>query len=121
MAMIKCPNCGQRIQDSSRKCKYCGYDDITSYILNIERKKDIVRRQKELKEREIRDFKINHPVEYIQPQIQPQKDIIHCPKCNSTAITTGARGVNNFWGFIGASKTVNRCGNCGYTWKPNGR
>lgn len=49
----------------------------------------------------------------------PTKDVIRCPKCNSTAITTGARGVNNFWGLLGASKTVNRCGNCGYTWKPN--
>ncbi len=47
------------------------------------------------------------------------KDVIHCPKCHSTAITTGARGVNNFWGLLGASKTVNRCGNCGYTWKPH--
>lgn len=42
----------------------------------------------------------------------------HCPKCGSTAIATGARGVNYLWGFIGASKTVNRCSNCGYTWKP---
>lgn len=48
-----------------------------------------------------------------------EENTIHCPKCNSTAITTGARGVNNFWGLLGASKTVNRCGNCGYTWKPN--
>lgn len=54
-------------------------------------------------------------------QIQKTKEEsnkIHCPKCNSTAITSGARGVNYFWGLIGASKTVNRCGNCGYTWKP---
>ena len=36
----------------------------------------------------------------------------------STSITTGARGVNWFWGFIGANKTVNRCGKCGYTWEP---
>lgn len=43
---------------------------------------------------------------------------VHCPKCNSTAITTGARGVSWFWGTIGSSKTVNRCANCGYTWKP---
>lgn len=49
------------------------------------------------------------------------KNQIHCPKCNSTAITTGARGVSWFWGTIGSSKTVNRCANCGYTWKPNGR
>lgn len=43
-----------------------------------------------------------------------------CPKCGSTAISTGARGVNNFWGFLGASQTVNRCANCGHTWKPRG-
>lgn len=43
---------------------------------------------------------------------------VYCPKCNCTQITTGARGVNHFWGFIGASKTVNRCAKCGYTWKP---
>lgn len=49
---------------------------------------------------------------------QPDPDIIHCPKCNSTQITTGARGVNSFWGLIGASSTVNRCARCGHTWKP---
>ncbi len=44
----------------------------------------------------------------------------HCPKCGSTAITAGARGVNYLTGFFGASKTVNRCANCGHTWKPKG-
>lgn len=43
-----------------------------------------------------------------------------CPRCGSTAISTTARGVNWTWGFAGASKTVNRCGNCGHTWKPKG-
>jgi len=43
-----------------------------------------------------------------------------CPKCSSTAVTTGARGINGFWGAIGASKTVNRCGNCGNMWSPKG-
>lgn len=41
-----------------------------------------------------------------------------CPICDSTSITTGARGVNFMWGLIGASKTVNRCASCGHTWKP---
>ena len=45
---------------------------------------------------------------------------LRCPKCGSTAVTTGARGINGFWGAIGASKTVNRCGKCGNTWKPRG-
>lgn len=81
------------------------------------------------------ELKKNDPIEYqlkmsqfktnLKQQEQAQvskreeENTIHCPKCNSTAITTGARGVNNFWGLLGASKTVNRCGNCGYTWKPN--
>lgn len=41
-----------------------------------------------------------------------------CPKCGSTSITTSARGVDGFWGFLGASSTVNRCANCGHAWYP---
>lgn len=43
---------------------------------------------------------------------------LHCPKCNSTNITTGSRGYNIVWGFIGSGKTVNRCGKCGHKWEP---
>ena len=56
-----------------------------------------------------------HCVTITQKQIRPA---LICPRCNSTAVTTGARGVNGFWGAIGASKTVNRCGNCGHMWEP---
>lgn len=41
-----------------------------------------------------------------------------CPRCGSTAITTGSRGYSLVWGFAGSNKTVNRCGKCGHTWKP---
>ena len=44
--------------------------------------------------------------------------ILCCPKCGSTAITTGQRGWKLTTGFLGSSKTVNRCGACGHTWKP---
>lgn len=44
--------------------------------------------------------------------------ILCCPKCGSTAITTGQRGWKITTGFLGSSKTVNRCGACGHTWKP---
>ena len=43
---------------------------------------------------------------------------IICPRCGSNQITTGQRGFSLLTGFIGSSKTVNRCGNCGYSWKP---
>ena len=77
-------------------------DDIIEFNLKLSQMKNQVQQQESSK----------------QTNTTPTKDTIRCPKCNSTAITTDARGVNNFWGLLGASKTVNRCGNCGYTWKP---
>ena len=44
--------------------------------------------------------------------------LIHCPRCDSTNITTGSRGYSMVWGFIGSGRTVNRCGKCGHTWTP---
>ena len=49
---------------------------------------------------------------------EPIDEILRCPRCKSTAITTGSRGYSLLWGFLGSNKTVNRCGKCGYTWKP---
>ncbi len=46
------------------------------------------------------------------------QNILRCPKCGSTAITTGARGFSALTGFLGSGKTVNRCGRCGYSWRP---
>ena len=53
-----------------------------------------------------------------KPYNTPNNTSLRCPKCGSTAVTTGARGINGFWGAIGASRTVNRCGKCGHTWEP---
>ena len=46
------------------------------------------------------------------------KPKLYCPKCGSEYITTGKRGYSLLTGFIGSGKTVNRCGSCGYKWKP---
>lgn len=43
---------------------------------------------------------------------------ILCPRCGSSAISTGARGFSIITGFIGSGKTTNRCGSCGHTWQP---
>ena len=47
------------------------------------------------------------------------QNVIKCPRCKSTRITTGARGWKWTTGFLGSGKTVNRCTNCGWTWKPS--
>lgn len=62
--------------------------------------------------------KYRNPKTSSQPQQPSKPPVPTCPRCGSTAITAGARGVNGFLGFIGASKTVNRCANCGNTWTP---
>lgn len=41
-----------------------------------------------------------------------------CPRCRSTAVTTGTKGYGLIRGFLGSNKTVNRCGSCGYSWEP---
>lgn len=47
-----------------------------------------------------------------------KKNLPKCPKCGSTSIMAGQRGYSLLTGFIGSSKTVNRCANCGHKWKP---
>lgn len=49
-----------------------------------------------------------------------QQNTPTCPKCGSTAVTTGERGYSLLTGFIGFGQTMNRCGKCGYKWKPRG-
>jgi DNA-directed RNA polymerase subunit RPC12/RpoP len=46
------------------------------------------------------------------------KNIVKCPKCGSTAVTTTTRGYSVMLGFIGNNKVINICGNCGHKWKP---
>lgn len=127
--LIKCPECGKEISDKSPQCIHCGFplsninntklsnkqcplcksnnhilkgiEDVCAicgYIFNVD---------------EIKKSNSNY-----EPYLNPQSNTPKCPKCGSTTITSGARGVNFTWGFIGASKTVNRCANCGHTWKP---
>ena len=45
------------------------------------------------------------------------KNIVKCPKCGSTAVTTTTRGYSVMLGFIG-NNIINICGNCGHKWKP---
>lgn len=53
-----------------------------------------------------------------QAKIEREQNTVRCPRCGSTQITTGQRGYSLFSGFLGSNKTVNRCANCGYSWKP---
>ena len=76
-------------------------DDIIEYELKMSQFRTQYERQASIKQ--MQDEEKNKP---------------KCPKCGSTNITTGQRGYSLLTGFLGSNKTVNRCANCGYTWKP---
>ena len=144
MALIKCPECGKEISDQSSTCIHCGFplqnknecivngkkQDLSFILdqsLSREAKRDIL-----CKISGGASWRCNMMVCSIMQEgkipptlnIRPDEDEIQsqnalaCPKCGSTNITTGARGWKWTTGFIGAGKTVNRCGDCGHTWKP---
>ncbi len=134
---ITCPNCGYPIVQKNH-CIINGVDIDCSFVFNDY---DLELRQMEMADKTNLDINVADKIvaewsstgkippvfngkistweeDHKKAIQQSQQNVPHCPKCNSTAITTGARGVSWFWGTIGSSKTVNRCANCGYTWKP---
>ena len=45
-------------------------------------------------------------------------NVVRCPKCGSTSVTTIERGYDIMWGWIGAAQKKNLCQKCGYKWRP---
>lgn len=39
MGKINCPQCGEEISDTVRKCPNCNFDKISSYLLQLENQK----------------------------------------------------------------------------------
>ena len=116
---MKCKECGSILEKTKLNCNE--YDELNKISHDI----DFLMSMISLKEKDPIEYqlKLSQFKAAVGQQEQArvareESNKVRCPKCGSTQITTGARGVNHFWGFIGASKTVNRCGNCGHTWTP---
>ncbi len=113
-----CPFCGSNLIDSE-----ISSDDFNIIAKTSNYDRQFLEAMIQLRKDDIIEFQSR--MAQFRTQLAQQKQVIQehenqlrCPKCGSTNITTGARGANWAFGFIGASKTVNRCGNCGHTWKP---
>lgn len=140
--MRYCPKCGDITIPSSTKCTFCGHDTLETKYTFKECLEDTSIRKKikeeyidnspefdeELaKKREEENDKVIHGsmTKEEKTVLQdmgaiPNNNIPKCPKCGSTAVSTGARGFSIVTGFIGSGQTVNRCGNCGHKWRPKG-
>ena len=114
---LECPLCGSSEEsiklEEENGAYICQKCRKVVRVVNQSKLEAYYQRNKEKQSKNLSNIIAHEPM-------KRSTNTIICPKCGSSAITTGARGVSSFWGFIGAGKTVNRCGNCGHTWTPRG-
>lgn len=136
--LIKCIECGKEISDKSESCPNCGCPTKFSIEklekLNKTKEDEKINNQDKIFY-ECPVCRIKYPegtiecsvcgyhaIKIISDEFKEKynqtSNTPTCPKCGSTAITAGQRGYTLMSGFLGSNKTVNRCVNCGYTWKP---
>lgn len=130
-----CPKCGDitLTKEENKKCRFCGEPYLpTQYTLQDTFKgigvhkrifeeyiKDNPQFDEDLYAQRVGKEKLMQ--EATSDRLKADRlNTIKCPKCGSTAVTTGERGYSLLTGFIGSGQTMNRCGKCGYKWKPRG-
>ena len=126
------PNKNPEKDSEYQNCEYCGakllHTNMTAeekfLIKHISEDKEFFMAMLKLREDDIIEYqtkissfrdKAKRDGCYDSPK---QSNVPKCPMCGSTNITTGQRGYSFWTGFLGSNKTVNRCSNCGHTWKP---
>lgn len=109
MKKINCPKCGNEILDTVRECPFCGFNEISSYLLQLEK-------QKADKYIDYTSFHNEIPI-----NDSSQVNIPKCPTCGSTNVRKmgGVERGASIAAFGIFSKKINKtfkCGNCGCTW-----
>lgn len=110
-------------------CAYCGGNLVdtgkTMDQLDAERPSTeelFLKRMREMKETDPVKYEIS--MERYKKRLREQKleaNKVSCPKCGCTQISANRRGWKITTGFLGSSKIINTCMNCGYEWRPGKR
>ena len=114
--IVNCPYCQNPVKDIGVTS-----EDFFTIRAASNYNRQLLEAMVALREKDIIEYELKMSqfrTQVAQMQTTQQQNVLTCPKCGSTNVTTGARGWKWTTGFIGSSKTVNRCGNCGHTWKP---
>lgn len=119
--LINCPECGKEVSDKTEQCIHCGFPfnkkkNIEDNYVCPDCGNTTYRKRENAYEVYLFCSKCSHCTVL---ETKAKSPSLRCPKCLSGNITTGARGVTGFWGAIGASKTVNRCADCGCVFEPS--
>lgn len=141
-----CKNCGKTIdytqsevETAECSCKhtdyiYLGVNPVQYYKMSDSSKDLLIQKKLKLTQNQYEELKaewskIRKEVDreyYAQrlaqrnEQRRISQNTLTCPKCGSSAVAIGERGYSLLTGFIGSGQTMNRCGKCGYKWKPRG-
>ena len=67
--------------------------------------------------KKIIESKTPKPKLKIVSSFNQNKNVVRCPRCGSTSVTTEEQGYG-FFGWIGASQKKNLCQKCGHKWWP---
>ena len=143
VVMVKiCPKCGSYLLSSNEKKTTCNMCTETMIITNFtdddyataQKAEKLPEFLQRIRERYVinspefdeklynevidKEYMENMRVDALMESLSKKNNVLKCPKCGSTAITTGQRGFSLISGFWGSGKTMNRCGKCGYKWKP---
>lgn len=128
MALIKCPECRNKVSDKAENCIHCGYP-INSNMIVIEKingldydisfvkDNNLSQADKMLKMLEItgNDFecamKAKEIVLKYHPTQKEDSNKVHCPKCGSTNIQLVKRKWSPLTGFM-TNKVDRICVNC---------
>ena len=113
-----CEHCGSKIFKSPLTVEEYAYIDCIA-----EDDREFLDAMIEHKQKDIIEFKtkiaqFKAQVDAQEERKRQERNLPRCPKCGSTSITASQRGYSFWTGFLGSNKTVNRCSNCGHTWKP---
>lgn len=129
--MNKCPRCEKEYDPSYDFCEVCENRKLCKNIFEYKQQ-----RKRELNLAEIKKSILENmdktqvsenaksseftslPTYKVDARQPPQ---VSCPKCGCTQISANQRGWKITTGFIGSSKVINTCMNCGYEWKPGKR
>lgn len=102
MGKINCPKCGNEISDTVRECSFCGFNKISSYLLQLEK-------QKAEKYVDYTSFHNEIPINNPQQTYTPKCPI--CGSANLSKISTVTKATKiGLLGIFGA-------GDIGKTWK----
>lgn len=145
-----CSNCGKEISNDSQFCTYCGFKINTSIQPinnnNLSNQREQIDMQIKMEQLKMQQQQMYIQAEQLRIQQEQLNNMLRCPRCGSTSISSNKKGygvvkgglgaitaiglapftggaslaagaIGAGAGNIGANKVICTCMNCGYKFK----